>query len=144
VAIVFALVLVALAIDPGYGGWANQPHTRFTRLAPDGWQSNQGAITANIKGANLGPDAGAAVLFAIQESDEDLQYVGRIAVTKGRKMLFLVQSDSDPLSYNNVALELSSEGLDLYGEDGTKGTLKIVAGGLVFKNAAGLETTIVP
>lgn len=140
--ILLVLALVALAISPEYGGWANQPHTRFTRLAPDQWQSNQGAVTANIRGANLGPEAGPAYLFAVQESDDDLQYVGRIAVTKSRKMLFFVQSDVDPLSYNNVAAELSHEGFELYGEDGSVGTLKIVAGHLVFRNEAGQETII--
>jgi len=140
--VLIAIALTAFAIDPSYGGWATQPHTRFTRQVPDDWNLNQGAVTANIKGANLGPEAGSAYLFAMQESDDDLQILGRIAVNKGRKMLFCLQSDSDPVSYNNVVGELSSEGFELYGEDGSKGTLKIVAGHLVFRNALGQETIV--
>jgi len=140
--VLIAIALTAFAIDPSYGGWATQPHTRFTRQVPDGWLLNQGAVTANLKGTNLGPDAGPAYLFSIQESDEDLQFIGRIAVVKGRKMLFSIQSDTDPISYSNVVMGLSSEGLELYGEDGTEGELKIVAGHLVFENSAGQQTVI--
>jgi len=138
---ILAIVLTALAIDPGYGGWTLQPHTRFTRITPAGWNGNQGAVTASVKGENFGPDTGPAYLFTVEEAN-DLQFLGRIAVTKSRKMIFALQSDADPLSYSNVVGELSSEGLELYGEDGSKGTLRIVAGRLVFRNAVGVETVI--
>ena len=94
-----------------------------------------------MKGENFGPDTGPAYLFTVEEAN-DLQFLGRIAVTKSRKMIFALQSDADPLSYSNVVGELSSEGLELYGEDGSKGTLRIVAGRLVFRNAVGVETVI--
>jgi hypothetical protein len=145
VGVMFALVCLAFAISPEYGGWANAPHTRFTRLVPDGLNSNQGAVTASVRGTNLGPDAGPAYLFTIQESDDDLQFVGRIAATKGGEILFSVRSDTDPLSYTNLVGKLSAEGLELYGADRSEGTLKVVGGGLVWKNeTTGVETTLAP
>ena len=138
------LTLTVCAVDPGYGNWGLQPHTRFTRITPDGWNGNQGAVTASVKGENFGPDTGPAYLFAVEEAS-DLKFIGRIAATKSGKMIFAIGSVTDPLSYNNVVGELTREGFELYGEDGTTGVLKVSAGRLVWKNnVSGIETPITP